>query len=93
MNVRKLSIKEALHIAEDIEHGRHNFVTDDDRYAPLWDHHFLSEAFLAMMQAYAAHENIEFHRHNFENICAIMCPSFQHILDCIDLPEVAMSLA
>jgi len=86
----KLSIREALSIAEKIDHGRTDYLTLDPRYAPLWQHHFLRESFLAMLRHHGTGSS-DFHRANFRNICSIMAPEFLSILGAIQFDQIAVS--
>ena len=82
----KLSIREALSIAEKIDHGRSDFITRDARYAPLWQHHFLRECFVGMHRNHGTGSG-DFHRANFRNVCSLMAPEFLSILGLIEFDQ------
>ena len=79
----KMSITQALQIAEKIDYGIRDHMTNDLRFTPLWQHQFLRESFFHMLQ-HADGANGEVYRHNFENVCALMAPDFAAILDVIE---------
>lgn len=86
--MQRLSLEEALLIAERIDGGLENRMVRDTRFEPLRRQPFLAELFLNLMRALDTGLNVEFHWHNFMNVCAIMCPEFISILTAIDLPEL-----
>ena len=88
--MQKLSIMQALQIADKIDRGIRDYTTSDSRFLPLWQHHFLRESFCHLLE-HADSANGDSYRHNFENVCALMAPDFVMILDMIDLPANALS--
>jgi len=79
----KMSIAEALAIAKKIDHGRCDYITGDQRFTPLWKHHFLLESYIAMLQHHET-ASADFHLANFRNVCLLMAPDFLDILMNID---------
>jgi hypothetical protein len=84
--MQKMSIMQALQIADKIDRGIHDYTTSDSRFLPLWRHHFLRESFYHLLE----HADSDFYRQNFENVCALMAPDFAAILDAIELPAKAL---
>lgn len=85
----KMTTREALAIADRIDHGHSDFITADRRYAPLWQHHFLLESYIAMLRHHGSASG-DFHRANFRNVCSIMAPEFLYILGTIDFESVEL---
>jgi len=79
-----MGLDDMIMIVERIDIGRLDHWTSEPRYAPLWQHPFLRESFLRLLQAYQCGHGIEFEQHNFENICALFAPEFETVLDSID---------
>jgi hypothetical protein len=84
--MRKLTVDEALSIAERIDHGHSDYMTNESRYAPLRKHHFLRESYIAMLQ----HPGSEFYRANFRVVCRLMEPDFLSILESIAFEDASL---
>ena len=75
-------------IVEKIDRGQRDMQTGEPCFSSLWQHPFLRESFLRLLQAYDGAHGVEFEQHNFENVCALIDPNFARILDNIDLLPV-----
>jgi hypothetical protein len=85
--MQRIPLADALDIAETIDSGYMHRIKDT-RFAPLRDRPFLAESFLHLIRSLDTGCNVEFHRHNFVNVCQIMCPEFISILSFIEMPEL-----
>ncbi len=80
-----MSIDDLLLIAEKIDYGIRDFQTTDRKFQPLWQHPFLLEVFLSLLQATSTQDEAYEHSlTNFKTVCSLLCPDFLPILQHIE---------
>jgi hypothetical protein len=89
-----LTDDDLLHIAEKIFHGVRDSETIQHGFLPLWEHPILVDTLIwllknaiylksdccSMPETLCLEQLIE-NRKSFENVCMLLCPGFDQILD------------
>jgi hypothetical protein len=89
--MQKISATHVMQIVQKIDSGIRDYVSTDSRFTPLWNHQFLRESLFSLLE-HADSPHADFYQLNFRNVCAIMAPDFEGILDLIELPEPSLDI-